>query len=210
VLKGRRKSDGRWATHKGGPRCVLIRQIVAIFVAIFVVGPAFASPPGAIISNQATLDYEPSPGLITTVPSNIVQVTTAVVRSPASVEFTRVVGVGGGDTQETVGPSYCSSGGAFALLADPVLTGGGTIDPALAQDVSVTSSYNLGEPLFLRLEDTDQNLDYQILDTAVVTVIHDGSGDTEIIQLTETGVNTGIFAGYVPSARAVAVSVSNR
>ena len=128
-------------------------------MAILVVGPAFASPPGAIISNQATLYYEPSPGLITTVPSNIVQVTTAVVRSPASVEFTRLVGAGGGDYQETVGPSYCSSGGVFALLADPVLTGGGTIDPALAQDVSVTSSYNLGVPLFLRLEDTDQNLD---------------------------------------------------
>ena len=206
MLKGRRKSDERWATRKGGPRFVLIRQIVAIFAAIFVVGPVFASPPGAIISNQATLYYEPFPGLIDTVPSNIVQVTTGVVRSPASVEFTRVVGAGSGDFQETTGPSYCSSGGAFALLADPVLTGGGTIDPTLTQDVSVTSSYNLGEPLFLRLEDTDQNLDFQVLDTAIVTVIHDVSGDTEIIQLTETGVNTGIFAGYLPSARAAPVS----
>ncbi len=90
-------------------------------------------------------------------------------------------------------------------MADPVLTGGGTIDPTLVQDVGVTSSYNLGEPLFLRLEDTDQNLDYQVVDTAVVTVNHDGSGDTEVIQLTETGLNTGIFAGYIPSALATAV-----
>ena len=168
--------------------------------------PAFAAPPGAIISNQATLYFEPSSGLTVTVDSNIVEVTAAVVRSPASVEFTRVVGAGSGDYQETVGPSACFSGGAFVTLTDPVLTGGGTIDPVQTQEVSATSSYNLGEPLFIRLTDTDQNLDYQVIDTAVVDVIHDVTGDTETIQLTETGLNTGIFAGYVPSARAAAVS----
>jgi len=167
---------------------------------------AFAAPPGTVISNQASLDYLNNAGLNATVVSNIVQVTTAVVRSPAIVEFTRVVGAGAGDYQETVGPSACFQGGAFVTLADPVLTGGGTIDPLLTQDVSVTGNYNLGEPLFLRLTDTDQNVDAAVIDYPVVTVIHDTTGDTEIIQLTETGITTGIFVGYVPTANAAASS----
>jgi uncharacterized repeat protein (TIGR01451 family) len=184
----------------------LLRQLFAALATILVAVHAFAAPPGAIISNQATLYFEPTPGLTVTVASNIVEVTAAVVRSPAGVEFTRVVGAASGDYQETVGPSACFQGGIFVNLADPVLSGGGTIDPTQTQEVSATSSYNLGEPLFVRLTDTDQNLDFQVLDTAVVNVIHDISGDTETIQLTETGMNTGIFAGYVPSTRAAAVS----
>jgi len=168
--------------------------------------PAFAAPPGAVISNQATFYHEPSPGSVVTVPSNIVELTAAVVRSPATVEFTRIVASGSGTWQEPVGPSACLSGGTIVPLADPVLTGGGSVDPASVQDVAASSSYNLGEPLFVRLDDTDQNVDYQAVDTAVVTVVDETSGDTETIQLTETGLNTGIFAGYVPSARGAPAS----
>lgn len=168
--------------------------------------PALAAPPGAVISNQAALYHEPSPGSVVTVPSNIVELTAAVVRSPASVEFTRIVAAGTGAWQETVGPSVCLSGGAFATLADPVLTGGSPVDPTSVQDLASAASYNLGEPMFIRLEDSDQNLDYQTLDTAVVIVVNEASGDTETIRLTETGLNTGIFAGYVPSARAAPVA----
>ncbi|MFB3105367.1 MAG: hypothetical protein ACE1ZA_10615, partial [Pseudomonadales bacterium] len=135
MQKGQRKSDERRAAGKGGPRYVLARQIVAFLVVILATGLARASPPGAVISNQALLNHEPAPGVTFTVTSNTVQVTTAIVRSPANVEFTRVVGAGSGDYQETVGPSACFQGGAFVVLADPVLTGGGTIDPTQTQDV---------------------------------------------------------------------------
>lgn len=183
-------------------KCRLPRLIVTLFV-LFLPGlVTYAAPPGTVISNQATLDYLDSAGLNATVNSNIVLVTTAVVRSAASVEFTRAVGAGAGDYQETVGPSACFQGSAYQTLADPVLTGGGTIDPTLVQDVSVTGNYNLGETLFLRLIDTDQNVDAAVIDTAVVTVTHDSTGDTETIQLTETGITTGIFAAYLPSANA--------
>ena len=179
---------------------------LALFVSFLPGLMASAAPPGTVISNQASLDYLNNGGLNATALSNIVQVTTAVVRSPATVEFTRVAGAGAGDYQETVGPSACFQGGAFVTLADPVLSGGGTIDPLLTQDVSVTGNYNLGEPLFLRLTDTDQNVDAAVIDYAVVTVIHDTTGDTETMQLTETGIDTGIFAGYVPSASGPPVS----
>ncbi|MDH3615914.1 MAG: OmpA family protein, partial [Gammaproteobacteria bacterium] len=170
------------------------------------VGQALASPPGALISNQASLDYLNLAGQPTTVLSNEVSVITAVVRSAASVDFTRVVGGGTGTFQETVGPAACFQSGAFVALADPTLVGGNTIDPTLAQDVSATSSYNIGESVFVRLVDSDQNLDYQVIDYAVVTVTNTASGDTETVQLSETGFDTGVFAGYVPLDSGTAVS----
>ena len=181
-------------------------RFVALFASLIAVNSGLAAPPGAIISNQATFDYVNLAGGQTVVLSNTVQVTAAVVRSPSAVEFTRVLTAGSGSYQETVGPAYCSQGGAFVLLADPTLTGGGTIDPTLVQEVAPAATYNLGEPLFLRLVDSDQNLDFQVIDTAVVDVVHPVSGDTETIQLSETGLDTGVFSGYMPSSRAPPVA----
>ena len=172
----------------------------AILAAFLTPIAAFANPPGQVISNQAQLDYLNVAGQPATVTSNVVDVVTAVVRSPAVIDFTRVVGAGSGTFQETVGPSACFQGGAFVTLADPVLIGGGTIDPTLTQDVSATGTYNIGEPAFIRLTDTDQNADFAVVDYAVVDVVHVASGDTETIQLAETGMDTGIFAGFVPTA----------
>jgi len=181
-------------------------RLVTVFASLIAANSALAAPPGAIVSNQATFEFTNLAGGLTVIPSNSVEVTVAVVRSPSAVEFTRVLTAGSGSYQETAGPAYCSQGGGFVLLADPTLTGGGTIDPTLLQEVAPASSYNLGEPLFLRLADSDQNLDFQVIDTAVVTVVHPVSGDTETIQLSETGPDTGVFSGYVPSSRAPPVS----
>ncbi len=165
-----------------------------------------AAPPGAVISNRATLAFRDFADQPVTVPSNIVEVTTAVLRSPASVEFTRIVPGGVGSWQETVGPSACSQGGAFAPLADPRLLGGAVIDPTQVQASSATGAFNLGETIFIRLVDQDQNLDYQLIDTATVTVTSPSNGDSETIRLSETGYDTGVFAGFVPSGGAAALA----
>jgi hypothetical protein len=136
-----------------------------------------------VINNQASLVYQDLAGLLASVDSNEVSVVTAVVRSPSVVEFTRVVAAGSGTYQETVGPSACFQGGAFVNLANPTLLGGTTIDPSVPQDVLPTTTYNIGEAAFIRLSDSDQNLDYQVIDTAVVTLTNSTSGDSETIQL---------------------------
>ncbi|NND58864.1 MAG: hypothetical protein HKN49_01205, partial [Gammaproteobacteria bacterium] len=175
-------------------------------MAIFLlVGNAVAAPPGAIISNQARVDYLNIANEPATENSNIVELTTAVVRSPATIEFTRVV-AGSGIWQEPVGPSACLNGGSYNPLPDPQLVGGNVIDPAQAQPVNPTSAFNLGEPLFIRLADLDQNVDYQVIDTAIVTVSHPTSGDTESVRLSETGPDTGVFAGFLPTRGTAAVS----
>ena len=173
-----------------------IRGFSAVFSAsVLLVFPALAAPPGAVVSNQASLDYTNLAGGTTTLTSNEVSVVTGVVRSPAVVEFTRVTNAG--TWQETVGPSACFQGGAFVTLGNPTLLGGNAIDPTVVQEVSATSSYNIGESAFLRLTDSDQNLDFQVIDYAEVTVRSD-VGDTETVRLAETGPDTGVFAGYIP------------
>lgn len=177
-----------------------------ILTTFFPSAAALAVPAGTAIPNQATLAYVNNAGEASILSSNIAQVVTAVERSPASVEFIRVVASGTGDFQETVGPSACFQNGVFANLADPVLSGGVTVDPTATQNVSVTDSYNVSEPLFLRLTDSDQNIDAAVIDYVAVEVTHAGSGDTETIQLSETGISTGIFTGYLPTANAAPVA----
>lgn len=212
MLVARCLFDGRWATRKSGPRLVVsvLRALsVSVAVSVFTLltaGPVLAGPPGAVISNQASLDYVNLAGQAATIDSNEVSVVTAVARSPASVEFTRVVTSGVGTYQETVGPSACFQGGAFAAQAEPILLGGDSIDPAQAREVTPTEFYNIGEFAFLRLSDSDQNIDYQVIDTAVVTVSNQQSGDTETLQLSETGLDTGVFAGYIRVVSGAAVT----
>lgn len=160
---------------------------------------AFAAP-GAVISNQASIDFLNSSGLNQRFDSNIVDVVTGVLPSNATLSFTRVVAAGSASFQETTGPSACFQGGVFNPLADPVLVGGVVIDPAQVQNVSATTAYNLGEPVFIRLVDADQNTDFELVEYAQVNVSSAASGDSEVIRLTETGADTGVFAGYVPTA----------
>jgi len=187
------------------PRCVwrsckaALHAVLLSFIVVFLgAGTASAAPPGAVISNQASVNYLDRNNQPASVLSNEVSVITAVIRSPASIDFTRVVPATAGTYQETVGPSACFQGGAFVTLPDPDVIGVGTIDPTLAQDVNATSAFNIGETAFIRLDDSDQNVDYQVIDYVTVTVVSVTTGDSETIQLSETGLDTGIFTGYIP------------
>jgi uncharacterized repeat protein (TIGR01451 family) len=179
----------------------VIRGIVAAMIAsVALAGTAQAAPPGAMITNEASLDFLNLAGQPATFVSNPVSVTVAVTRSSAAIEFTRVWPGGAGTYQEPVGPSACLQGGVFQPLPDPTLSGGIVIDPTQVHPVVAATSYNLGDPLFLRLVDSDQNVDYQVVDTVAVTLTHPVSGDTETVQLSETGADTGVFVGYLPTA----------
>ncbi|MEM8814806.1 MAG: OmpA family protein [Pseudomonadota bacterium] len=162
---------------------------------------AIAANPGAVVSNQAVLAYESTPGVSQTLASNVVELTVAVTRSPASVALTRVL-VSGGEFQETVGPSACLQSGSFVDLANPTLLGGTPIDPTLPQQVAQAASYNQGEPVFIRLADADQNVDFQAVDYVTVAVENATTGDSEQLRLSETGLNTGVFAGFIPTSGA--------
>ena len=204
LLRGRRLFPPRHFQHnvKVGGKALLL----AILLSASAPGNALAAPPGAVISNQGYVEFQNSSGLDQTFSSNVVDVVTVAAPTTSSLEVTRVVAAGQGLYQETVGPSACFQGGSFAGLGNPTLIGGNVIDPSTVHAVDTTGSYNLGEPVFVRLNDMDQNQDYLAVEYAVVNISHAGSGDSETIQLTETGPDTGVFAGFVPTSAGTAAS----
>ena len=68
-------------------------------------------------------------------------------------------------------------------------------------ELVATARFARGEPIFVQLIDTDQDLDAFAPDSVDVAVSI-GGGDAETLTLTETGASTGIFIGYLQTEAA--------
>jgi uncharacterized repeat protein (TIGR01451 family) len=170
---------------------------------------AFGStPPGAIISNQASWSYVDSSGTLLSRTSNRVDITVDVPRTDARIDIMRVVDAGSTNATMTVEPTYCVQGGDLSRLPDPVLPGGQVIVPDQQQSVVDGELFHIGEPLFFRLQDEDQNLDSGIRDGVEISVRATPGGDSEVIRLTETALDSGIFTGHTNTS-AVPVSADD-
>ena len=67
--------------------------------------------------------------------------------------------------------------------------------PATAVSVVRTTVFRDGEPIYVRVTDNDQNRDPNAIDTVLVTLSSESTGDVEQLELTETGPDTGVFTG---------------
>ena len=155
--------------------------------------------PGTVISNQALVSYTGSSGIVGLDFSNQVDITTLAARTPSTLEFTRVVDTGGTYT-EAVGPAACRIGSSLVPLADPVSIAGMVLDPATAHALIPATTFHVGEAVFLRLTDRDQNVDPNARDFALVTVTAPATGDSVEVSIIETAVDSGVFSGHVPTA----------
>lgn len=71
-----------------------------------------------------------------------------------------------------------------------------------------TLVYAVGESVAVRVTDIDQNTNPLVAETVTV-VITSSTGDSETVTLTETGVNTGVFAATIPASGTVAGTTNN-
>ncbi|GEP41717.1 hypothetical protein BGE01nite_10080 [Brevifollis gellanilyticus] len=71
-----------------------------------------------------------------------------------------------------------------------------------------TSTYAGGETVYVRVTDLDQNTNATVAETVTVTITS-ASGDSEVVTLTETGVNTGIFVGSIPASTTLGAGNNN-
>jgi len=131
---------------------------------------------------------------------------TAIIPTPASIEFMQYApGVPAAQLLPVVSGAYRSGTVSSPFVALPPPQSLGFPAPIdLSQPVPLVPAAQIhqGDPLFIRVTDLDQNLDRTLRETIQVTVTNPANGDTEVIRLTETGPDTGVFVGYLPSTPA--------
>ena len=144
-----------------------------------------------------------SPDIISPTPTSAVTVT-AVIRTKSVIEFLTYAPLLSGADLVNVSTTAYRSGSAttdpFVNMPAPVPVGTTTpIDLSHPVPLTAATQIHQGEPIFIRLTDLDQNLNQTVAETVLVTVSNPANGDVEVIRLTETGPNTGVFAGYLPT-----------
>jgi uncharacterized repeat protein (TIGR01451 family) len=178
---------------------------LAVFALLFVPSQALCLTPvqGVTIVNNASLNYGQGMAATSSVKA------TVVIPVPSTVQImTYSPGLSGADNVN-VSTTSCRSGSATGTLCPmpaPVPVGTSTaINLSQPVPLSTATQIHQGEPLFIVVTSPDQNLNPNVAETIFVTVTDPATNDIEIVSLTETGPNTGVFSGYLPTTGAAAV-----
>ncbi|HTU64910.1 MAG TPA: OmpA family protein [Steroidobacteraceae bacterium] len=158
---------------------------------------AQVTPAGTLIRNVGNVAFNVSGGA-RTVDSNEVQLAVVPLPSRATIQLARFEA--SAPSTFTAGPTQCRLGNAFTALASPAPQGKGTLDPLTPIPMQDTAIAHAGDPVFVRVVDADRNRDGAVVETVDVRIFARATGDSEILRLSETGPNTGVFVGYIATA----------
>ena len=177
--------------------------VLSLVLGLACIGTAAAgTPPGTVIANTASLTYVAPDNSIQTLHTNTVNTTVVgASRTPSSVIFMDYAPGSSVSSSQLAGPTFCSTDGGttFNPLANPSESGTAlNVSNPLA--LAPTTIYNQGDALFIQLTDHDQNVDPAVRDTVLVAVSVPVTHQTVTLKLTETGANSGVFVGYVPTS----------
>ncbi len=141
---------------------------------------------------------------ITPVPASVTVTITVPLRTPSNIEFLKYAPVDAAATPVNVALGAYRTGSdaaaPFVQLSPPMPAGSTTaIDLSNPVPLLRATLFHEGEPIFIRVTDLDQNLDPTSRETVIATITDNKTGDIEVIRLTETGPNTGVFVGYIQS-----------
>lgn len=180
------------------------KALFILFMFVIPVTTLAVTPPGTDIDNVATATFDVS-GNALTIDSNAVTVTSTIISTPSTITLYQYDPSGTGVVNEEVPTQHATTGSpvsGFVVSPDPVVilpgVGATVLDPGTLISLNPVDVYHAGEPVFIQLEDLDQNLDPDAQETVIVTV-NTSTGDQEVLILTETDVNTGVFIGYIQS-----------
>ena len=202
------------AQQKAFVRIALISWLS--LVASFAWSAPPATPPGTAISNTATASYSIVATPLTSTGAVTVNTATCIAVG-VKVELLQYNAAG---SAYTVSGAYSPSGstsGPFVATANPItLPQPGSPPASVNLPAALTlaplapgSAYSPKEPIFLRVTSYDANINPLVNDHVVVTLTT-SNGDSEVVQLTETGPSTGVFVGAIPSsASGAAVTIND-
>ncbi len=184
--------------------------LISLLLTVIATAPVnAATPPGSVINNTASMNFLVNAAGPYTVTSNTVTLTTTVSSTPSTIEFLKYApALGTAELVDVSSASYYAGGssgggGALTSMAAPAPFGTSTsINLAAPVPLTPATLYHTGQNVFIRVTDLDQNQDGAARETLTVTVRVQGTAETEEIELTETGLNTGVFVAYMKTTTA--------
>ena len=190
--------------------CALVRGLLPVLALVAAMTPCAraASPAqGDRLVNTVSVTSTPNP--VFTASASV----TVIIPTPATIEFLQYAP--GVPTAQLVpvAPGAYRNGGTptspFVALPPPQPVGfPAPVDLNQPVPLVPATQIHQGEPLFIRVTDLDQNMDRALRETIQVTITNPVTGDTEVIRLTETGPDTGVFVGYLPTTHAASAPFS--
>lgn len=188
---------------KGASRCVASQCVTSLWLILillsFYSSNALGAVPGTVINNTASASY--TIGAFTNIasPSNTITLTVNATASSSTIEFLQYAPSLAGAESVIVNTSSfgVGAGGPYVVMTQPSAVGGSLVDLTTPVPLTPLNTISTGEPIFIRVTDSDNNLNPLVSETVIVTVTVNTTGDTEEILLVETGPDTGVFTGFV-------------
>ena len=119
--------------------------------------------------------------------------------TPSSIEFLQYSANPSFGTPVQVGATRCVAGSG-SVLVELGRTGDTPVPVPGTVNLAPTDVYKAGQPVFIRVTDFDQNADATKIDTVNIELSVGVLNEIEFLILEETGVDTGVFVGYIQSS----------
>src|SRR5512146_505485 len=166
-------------------------SLLGLLASAFYLPPLWAATTaGMTLTNTATASFQIG-GM------SYSKAATAAVVTDATIRFMAAAPNG---SATPVGTSRCASNGATTGPFDLVRAAG-----ARTAALAPTTTYGSGQAAYIEVVDYWANHDPAAIETVAVTVSGTDPADKEVVSLTETGPNTGVFVGAIQIVRASAV-----
>ena len=163
---------------------------------------------GAEIRNVATVSFDQGANRLV-VPTNEVVLVLEAARTSSTIEFFRFAPTANTITTNINGSNFSPSGelsGPFQTVGPPVTSNGALLDLSGNVPLAPADRYLAGELIFIRVIDPGQNSSPTIIESIAITVIA-STGDEIVLQLFESGPDTGEFFAYIPSTADATLSL---
>ncbi|MFK7914013.1 MAG: hypothetical protein AB8B93_08870 [Pseudomonadales bacterium] len=110
--------------------------------------------------------------------------------------------------QTNVAASQCRTGAGDVAMAAPLALDGTLLGLPAALPLRSAGLYKSDETLFVQVSDASANTDSGVVETVLIE-LSTASGEREQLLAAETAVDSGVFVGYIASARPGTVSTAD-
>lgn len=176
--------------------CAVNHRRIAAAILTAITAMASVGARAQVISNTATVEWQVGSTTMARASNKVDIALTQAATPPDTGLSVWHLSAGPGAIRMPVAPTIChATTGATPIVLDGVFAGaaGG---PA---SVAPATAIRAGEPLVFAYRAASDNRDPLQVDTVTVT-LRTSTGDVEQLTLTESGIDTGVFAGMIGTA----------